>query len=75
MSNTPPDKLVPKMTVGRLDIVLLQSLIALSESASLNKAARKLNIPQPTMSLQLKRLEERTGRELFERVDVEKQSD
>jgi DNA-binding transcriptional LysR family regulator len=66
MSNTPPDKLIPKTIVGRLDIVLLQSLIALSESTSLSKAARKLNIPQPTMSLQLKRLEERTGRNLFE---------
>ncbi len=52
--------------VGRLDIGLLQSLIAVSESTSLSKGAEKLNIPQPTMSLQLKRLEERAGRDLFE---------
>ncbi len=60
-----PHKWKPKHKVGRLEIGLLQSLIAVSESKSLSQGAQKLNIPQPTMSLQLKRLEERSGRALF----------
>ena len=56
----------PRHKVGRLDITLLKSLVAVSESSSLSSGAMKLNIPQPTMSLQLKRLEERAGRQLFE---------
>ncbi len=55
----------PKHKVGRLEIGLLRSLIAVSESSSLSEGAASLNIPQPTMSLQLKRLEERSGRQLF----------
>lgn len=52
--------------IGRLDIQLLQSLLAVANSPTLSSAALSLNIPQPTMSLQIKRLEERTGCELFE---------
>ncbi len=59
------NKWKPKHKIGRLDIGLLRSLIAVSESSSLSEGALSLNIPQPTMSLQLKRLEDRSGRELF----------
>ncbi|MEP1442671.1 MAG: LysR family transcriptional regulator [Hyphomicrobiales bacterium] len=50
---------------GRLDIQLLQSLLAVANSPTLSSAAESLKIPQPTMSLQIKRLEERAGCELF----------
>lgn len=52
--------------VGRLDIQLLKSLLAIAKSPTLSSAAAMLNIPQPTMSLQMKRLEERAGKLLFE---------
>lgn len=51
--------------IGRLDIQLLISLVAISKSPTLSSAAEKLHIPQPTMSLQMKRLEERAGHMLF----------
>lgn len=53
-------------SIGRLDIQLLRSLLAISRSPTLSSAANQLNIPQPTMSLQMKRLEDRAGRALFE---------
>lgn len=53
-------------SVGRLDIQLLRSLLAISKSPTLSSAAALLNIPQPTMSLQMKRLEDRAGRPLFQ---------
>lgn len=51
--------------IGRLDIQLLISLVAISRAPTLSSAAELLNIPQPTMSLQMKRLEERAGHLLF----------
>lgn len=57
--------LVPPI-VGRLDIQLLRSLIAVAEASTISAAAKTLNLTQPTLSLQLKRLEERSGRLLFE---------
>jgi len=53
--------------VGRLDIHLLRALVAVSEAPTFSSCARQLNLPQPTLSLQLKRLEERAGRQLFKR--------
>ncbi len=53
--------------VGRLDIHLLRALVAVSQAPTFSSCARQLNVPQPTLSLQLKRLEERSGRRLFKR--------
>lgn len=52
--------------IGRLDIQLLRSFLAIARAPTLSKAAVELNIPQPTMSLQMKRLEDRAGKLLFE---------
>lgn len=52
-------------SVGRLDIQLLRSLLAIARAPTLSSAAAELNIPQPTMSLQMKRLEDRAGKMLF----------
>ena len=57
----------PGTIVGRLDIHLLRALVAVSEAPTFSSCARQLNVPQPTLSLQLKRLEERAGRQLFKR--------
>lgn len=53
-------------SIGRLDIQLLKSFLEISRSPTLSSAAEKLKIPQPTMSLQMKRLEARAGKLLFE---------
>jgi DNA-binding transcriptional LysR family regulator len=50
-----------------LDFDLLRSFAAAAEAGSLTRAAERLNLSQPTISLQLKRLEERLGRSLMER--------
>lgn len=52
-------------SIGRLDIQLLRSLLAIARAPTLSSAAAQLNIPQPTMSLQMKRLEDRAGKMLF----------
>lgn len=62
----PDDKTIDPPIVGRLDIQLLRALIAVAEASTISAAAKRLNLTQPTLSLQLKRLEERSGRTLFE---------
>lgn len=52
--------------IGRLDIQLLRALLAVSEAPTISMAAQRLNLSQPTLSLQMKRLEDRSGRLLFE---------
>ena len=60
------DKKIGPPIVGRLDIQLLRSLITVAEASTISAAAKSLNLTQPTLSLQLKRLEERSGQILFE---------
>lgn len=60
------DKKIGPAVVGRLDIQLLRSLIAVAEAPTISAAAKSMNLTQPTLSLQLKRLEERSGQILFE---------
>ena len=60
------DKNLGPPIVGRLEIQLLRSLIAVAEASTISAAAKSLNLTQPTLSLQLKRLEERSGQILFE---------
>ena len=50
-----------------LSIDQLQSFIAIAETGSYTKAAEKLYRTQPALSIQMKRLEEQLGAELFAR--------
>jgi DNA-binding transcriptional LysR family regulator len=52
--------------LAKLDINLLKSLVVVCESRNDVSAARKLNISQPALSLQMKRLEERSAGLIFE---------
>lgn len=53
--------------VSRLDLDLLRTFVTVAETGSLTRAGERLLISQPTVSLQLKRLEEGLGRRLMER--------
>jgi DNA-binding transcriptional LysR family regulator len=50
-----------------LDTTQLRSLVAIAETGSFTRAASKVNLTQPAISLQIKRLEEQVGRKLIER--------
>jgi DNA-binding transcriptional LysR family regulator len=50
-----------------LDTTQLRSLVAVAETGSFTRAASKVNLTQPAISLQIKRLEEQVGRKLVER--------
>lgn len=52
---------------SRLDLDLLRTFVTVSETGSLTRAGERLLISQPTVSLQLKRLEDGLGRRLMER--------
>lgn len=51
-----------------LDLRQIQYFVALYEERSVTRAARRLNIVQPALSMQISRLEERLGIDLFERT-------
>ncbi|CAL9649895.1 LysR family transcriptional regulator [Streptomyces sp. enrichment culture] len=53
---------------GSLDLGLLRTFLAVHRASSMTTAARELGISQPTVSAQLKALEEQLGRQLFERL-------
>lgn len=56
------------MTVAtNLEIDLLRTFVIIAEAASFTRAAERLHRTQSTISLQVKRLEELIGRQLFER--------
>jgi DNA-binding transcriptional LysR family regulator len=50
-----------------LDFRQIQYFLALVEDGSMTQAARRLNVVQPTLSMQIGRLEEELGQKLFER--------
>jgi DNA-binding transcriptional LysR family regulator len=50
-----------------LDVDLLRSLLSVQQTGSFSRAAAALSRSQPAISLQIKRLEERTGVVLFDR--------
>ena len=51
-----------------LDIELLRTFVALAETESFTQAGDALGATQSTVSVRLKKLEERLGRRLFERT-------
>lgn len=54
--------------IGRLDVDLLSALIAVHETGGVTRAAERLNRTQPAVSMQLRRLEQRVGKPLIERM-------
>lgn len=52
---------------ARLDPTLLRSFVAIADAGSLTRAGERLRLSQPTISLQVKRLEQALGCRLLER--------
>jgi DNA-binding transcriptional LysR family regulator len=52
---------------GTLETSLLRTFVAIADLGSFARAATSVNLAQPTISLQMKRLEEQTGSRLFRR--------
>jgi DNA-binding transcriptional LysR family regulator len=52
----------------RLDFDLLRTFVAIADSGNLTRAGERLLLSQPTVSLQMKRLEDQLGRKLMERT-------
>ncbi|RDD62570.1 LysR family transcriptional regulator [Ferruginivarius sediminum] len=53
--------------IGRLDLELLMALVAIVDAGSFKQAARRLNLTQSAISMQIKRLEDRVGQRLLSR--------
>ena len=51
-----------------IDPVLLRAFVAVSEAGGFTRAARQLNLTQPAVSHQIRRLEEQLGRSLIRRT-------
>jgi len=51
------------------DLDLLRTFVAIIDNGSFTRAARRLNLTQSAVSLQIKRLEDGLGRRLFDRAD------
>ena len=54
------------MVTGHLDIRSLRSFVAVVETGSVTEAARRMGRTQPAITLQIRRLEEQTGKQFFE---------
>ena len=53
---------------ARLDPSLLRSFVAIADAGSLTRAGERLRLSQPTISLQVKRLEDSLGCRLLDRT-------
>lgn len=51
-----------------MDLIQLRAFVAVAQAGSLTRAAERLHLSQPAVSLQLKRLQEGLGVELFRRT-------
>lgn len=61
------DKNNSNYDIGRLDVELLEAFITVVDTNSFTQAAALLGRTQPSVSMQIKRLEERCGKNLFVR--------
>ena len=52
--------------LGNVDFRQIQYFLTLVEDGSMTQAAKRLNVVQPTLSMQLAKLEEELGQHLFE---------
>ena len=50
-----------------LDVRLVRSFVAVADERSFTRVAERLNIAQPWLSVQVRKLEEQLGFRLFER--------
>ncbi|MBR0654583.1 LysR substrate-binding domain-containing protein [Plastoroseomonas arctica] len=57
------------MPYPRLDLDLLRSFVAVADAGGITRAAERLRLAQPTVSLQLKRLEAGVGHRLLHRAE------
>ncbi|MDJ0466229.1 LysR family transcriptional regulator [Streptomyces sp. H27-C3] len=55
-------------SAGPLDLTLLRTFLAVHRAGSFTAAARLLTLSQPTVTTQIRALEKKLGRELFERL-------
>jgi DNA-binding transcriptional LysR family regulator len=53
---------------GSLDLTLLRTFLAVYRAGSITAGARTLGLSQPTVTSQIRALEQRSGRQLFERA-------
>ncbi|MDQ0572916.1 DNA-binding transcriptional LysR family regulator [Variovorax paradoxus] len=56
------------MTAAGLDLQILRAFVLAAREGSVSRAAERLHLTQPAVSLQLKRLAEETGLQLFTRT-------
>lgn len=56
------------MTAATLDLQILRAFVHAAREGSVSRAAERLHLTQPAVSLQLKRLAEETGLQLFTRT-------
>jgi DNA-binding transcriptional LysR family regulator len=56
------------MTAAALDLQILRAFVHAAREGSVSRAAERLHLTQPAVSLQLKRLAEETGLQLFTRT-------
>ena len=50
-----------------MDITLLRAFLEVADAGAFSRAARRIGIAQPSLSLQIQRLEQQLGTTLFER--------
>jgi len=64
-SNTLRSAMAPRYGHSNIPIELFRSFVAISEHGSFTKAAKELNLTQPAISAQVKRLQQLVGGDLF----------
>jgi DNA-binding transcriptional LysR family regulator len=68
MADQKPDDLPVRASTRPMDLMQLRTFLAVHRAGSLTAAARLLGLSQPTVTSQLRALEQHLGRQLFERL-------